>query len=150
MGRPRDLRQCNSLNNNLIRTQGSRGNLTKRCCGAALPGPFGPNGPAFHFDIRASRASQESLQESLTRKSARKSDMQRRTIVAMAAMLAAAPAFAEGTGSNASDAGMTLAQAKPAPSAPAGAPPSAHPAPPNPAAAASTPQQHPPAPLPLP
>jgi len=68
--------------------------------------------------------------------------MQRMTFVAMAAMLAAAPAFAEGTGSNASDAASTtLAQAKPATIAPAGAPPAAHAAPAKPAAAASTPEQ---------
>ena len=66
------------------------------------PDRFGPNGPAFHFDSRASRASQERL--------TRKSDMQRMTIVAMAAMLVAAPAFAEGTGSGASETGTTLAQ----------------------------------------
>jgi murein L,D-transpeptidase YcbB/YkuD len=68
--------------------------------------------------------------------------MQRMTFVAMAAMLAAAPAFAEGTGSNASDAASTtLAQAKPATIAPAGAPSAAHAAPAKPAAAASTPEQ---------
>jgi hypothetical protein len=56
--------------------------------------------------------------------------MQRMTFVAMAAMLAATPAFAEGAGSNASDAASTtLAQAKPATIAPAGAPPAAHAAP---------------------
>jgi murein L,D-transpeptidase YcbB/YkuD len=63
------------------------------------------------------------------------------TIVAMAAMLVAAPAFAEGTGSGAPDAASTtLAQAKPAMVAPAGAAPAAHPAPAKPAAAASTPE----------
>jgi L,D-transpeptidase YcbB len=64
--------------------------------------------------------------------------MQKMTFVAIAAMLAAAPAFAEGTG--ASDAGTTLAQAKPAAIAPVGATPAAHAAPAKPAAAASTPE----------
>jgi murein L,D-transpeptidase YcbB/YkuD len=101
--------------------------------GAALPDRFGPNGPAFHFKIRASRASQESL--------TRKSDMQRMTIVAMAAMLVAAPAFGEAAGPGPSDAGTALAQAKPATIAPAGAAPAAHAAPAKPATAASTPEQ---------
>jgi murein L,D-transpeptidase YcbB/YkuD len=65
--------------------------------------------------------------------------MQRMTIVAMAAMLVAAPAFGEGTvqgaGSDASPAGITTAQAKPAAPAPA-----THPAPAKPATAASTPE----------
>ena len=68
--------------------------------------------------------------------------MQRMTLVAMAAMLAAAPALAEGTGSGATDAAATtLAQSKPATIAPAGAAPAAHAAPAKPAAAASTPEQ---------
>src|SRR5258708_38331817 len=131
MGRPGDLRQCNSLNNNLIRTQRSRGKLAERCCGVARPGR--PVRTARHFIlISAPRASQERL--------IGKSDMQRMTIVAMAAMLVAAPAFAEGTGSGASDAGITTAQAKPAAIAPASAAPAAHPAPAKPAVAASTPE----------
>jgi murein L,D-transpeptidase YcbB/YkuD len=71
--------------------------------------------------------------------------MQRMTIVAMAAMLVAAPAFAEtvaqGVGpAEASGTGTTIAQAKPATMGPAIAAPAAHPAPAKPAAAASTPE----------
>jgi len=66
--------------------------------------------------------------------------MQRMTIVAMAAMLVAAPAFGEGTGSGASETGTTLAQAKPATIAPAGAAPAAHATPAKPVTAASTPE----------
>jgi L,D-transpeptidase YcbB len=68
--------------------------------------------------------------------------MQRMTFVALAAMLAAAPAFAEGTGSDAAEAAATtVAQAKPATITPASAAPAAHAAPAKPAAAASTPEQ---------
>ena len=75
--------------------------------------------------------------------------MRTMTLVAMAAMLVAAPAFSQGTSqgtsqdevSGASGAGTTLAQAKPATIAPAGAAPAAHPAPAKPAAAAATPEQ---------
>src|SRR6202795_3463307 len=66
--------------------------------------------------------------------------MQRMTIVAMAALLVAAPTFAEGTGSGASETGITTAQARPATMAPAGAAPAAHAAPAKPVTAASTPE----------
>src|ERR1700675_2036849 len=66
--------------------------------------------------------------------------MQRMTIVAMAAMLVAAPTFAEGTGAGASETAITTAQAKPATMAPAGAAPAAHAAPAKPVTAASTPE----------
>jgi hypothetical protein len=58
------------------------------------------------------------------------------TIVAMAAMLVAGPAFAQGAGSGASGAGT----AAPHQAAPAGTAPAAHVAPAKPAVAASTPE----------
>src|SRR6202166_5314779 len=60
--------------------------------------------------------------------------MQRMTIVAMAAMLVAGPAFAQGAGSAAGS------PAAPHPAAPAGTAPAAHAAPAKPAVAASTPE----------
>jgi len=72
-----------------------------------------------------------------------KSDMQRMTIVAMAAMFVAAPAFGQGAGQPAdqttSNAGTALAQAKPATAAP-GTAPAVHAAPAKPAAPSSTPE----------
>src|ERR1700709_251269 len=62
--------------------------------------------------------------------------MQRMTIVAMAAMLVAGPAFAQGAGSGASGAGT----AAPHQAAPAGTAPAAHAAPAKPAVATSTPE----------
>ena len=71
--------------------------------------------------------------------------MQRMTIVAMAAMLVAGPAFGQGAGSAASPgapgAGTVPHQAKPVTAAPAGTAPAAHAAPAKPASAASTPEQ---------
>jgi len=72
--------------------------------------------------------------------------MQRMTIVAVAAMLVAAPAFGQGTSQGAasaadpaaSAAGTALAQAKPAGAAPAGAAPAVHATPAKPAAPSST------------
>lgn len=75
--------------------------------------------------------------------------MQRMTIVAMAAMLVAAPAFGQGTIEGLIQAsepagttpGTALAQAKPATAAPAGTAPAVHAAPAKPAAPASTAEQ---------
>ena len=66
--------------------------------------------------------------------------MHRMTIVAMAAMLVAAPALGQGAGSTATGAGTTPHPAKPATAAPAGAAPAAHTAPAKPSVAASTPE----------
>ena len=68
--------------------------------------------------------------------------MQRMTIVAMAAMLVAAPAFGQAAGQAADAAGAGAAphQANPASTAPAHTAPAAHAAPTKPAAAASTPE----------
>jgi hypothetical protein len=37
----------------------SRGNLAERFVEQLYPGQFSPNGPVFHFNSRASRASQQ-------------------------------------------------------------------------------------------
>src|SRR5882724_12650502 len=104
----------------------SRGNLAARFVEQLYPGQFSPNGPLFHFTSRASR-----IPASLT---LGKSDMQRMTVVAMAAMLVAGPAFAQGAGSAAGS------PPAPHPAAAAGTAPAAHAAAAKPAVAASTPE----------
>src|SRR5205823_2035928 len=108
------------------RTQRSRGNLAERCCRTAPPGQFGPHRRrAFDSFPRIERIPG-------------KSDMQRMTVIAMAAMLVAAPAFGQGAGSPAPAAAtppVPQHQANPGTAAPA-----AHAAPAKPAAAASTPE----------
>src|SRR5260370_4447011 len=104
------LRQCNSRNNNLIGTQLSWDNIPKM--NLRIPRL-----------VRLARLNLSISESAPSRRIPGASHMQRMTIVAIATMLATAPAFAQGA--DVAGSGTAPPPAKPATAAPAGAAPPA-------------------------